>query len=126
MTRLSTRVSVAFVCVLFGVGCGGGSGSEEPSSEATSGGDLAMYERPIESTDVERGQKLFDDFCGDCHPGGESDVGPSLIDEPHTPGEIRKQTREGKGKMRPFSEKRLSDQDLESILAWLASVNAVK
>lgn len=107
------------------VACSGG--SESPKSEATSGGEgSASYEGPIQSTDAAGGKEKFEAFCGDCHPGGEADVGPSLIAEPHTPAKIRQQIREGSGKMRPFSEKRLSNADVETILAWLASVNAVK
>jgi mono/diheme cytochrome c family protein len=107
------------------VGCGGGSSAEEPSGEATSGGEAA-YAGPITSTDVAHGKEVFDNFCGDCHPDGGEDVGPSLIAKPHTPAKIRQQVREGAGKMRPFSEQRLSKDDLETVLAWLASVNAVK
>ena len=44
----------------------------------------------------------------------------------HSPAQIRKQIREGSGKMRPFSEKRLNKEDMESLLAFLASINAVK
>ena len=42
---------------------------------------------------------------------------PSLIAKAHTPGQLRKQIREGSGKMRPFSEKRLSNPDVESMPA---------
>lgn len=116
MTTLSLAVA----------GCGGGSkGSEEASGEATSGGE-AEYAGPIASTDVAHGKEVFDSFCGDCHPDGGEDVGPSLIADPHSPAKLRQQVREGGGKMRPFSEQRLSKDDLEAILAWLASVNAVK
>jgi mono/diheme cytochrome c family protein len=104
-----------------------GSGAEDPSgAEASSGDDLAQYEGPIASTDQGRGKELFEAHCEDCHPGGEEDVGPSLIADPHTPAQIRKQIREGSGKMKPFPEKRLSDDDLEALLAHLASINAVK
>jgi mono/diheme cytochrome c family protein len=109
--------------------CSGGSGSDETEvaePEATSGGDAAGYEGPIESTDVARGKEVFDNLCGDCHPDGGEDVGPSLIDDPHTPAQLRKQIREGSGKMRPFAERRLSGQDLEAVLAWMATVHAVK
>ena len=57
---------------------------------------------------MERGKELFSAHCDDCHPGGEEDVGPSLIGDPHTPPQIRKQVREGSGKMKPFPEKRLA------------------
>ena len=80
----------------------------------------------IASTDVDKGKELFDSFCEDCHPGGEEDVGPSLIAEPHSPAHLRQQIREGSGKMRPFSEKRLPGEDLEALLAYLQTINAVK
>lgn len=107
--------------------CGGskGGGGEEGGAESSSGGE-AQYAGPIASTDVAHGKESFDDFCGDCHPDGGEDVGPSLIATPHSPAKLREQIREGSGKMRPFPEQRLSKDDLESILAWLASVNAVK
>jgi len=104
--------------------CSGG--AEEGSSEATAGGDLSQYEGPIASTDVEMGRELFETHCDDCHPDGGEDVGPSLIEDPHSPGQLRRQIREGSGRMRPFSPGRLSDGDMEALLAYLASINAVK
>ena len=106
------------------VACGGG--AEEPSSEGSSGGEDAAYAGPIASTDVARGKEVFVANCDDCHPDGDEDVGPSLIADPHTPADLRKQVREGSGKMRPFPEKRVSNEDLEALLAYLASINAVK
>ena len=110
------------------LGCGGSAGgAEEPAEEeSTSGGDVSAYQGPMTSTDVDGGKELFETHCGDCHPGGEEDVGPSLIADPHTPARIRQQIREGSGKMRPFSEKRLSADRVEAILAYLASLHAVK
>ena len=122
------RVKVTvFGCVigLAAIGCGGG-GSSSGSSAASSGGEQSQYEGPITSTEVDRGKELFTSNCDDCHPGGESDVGPSLIANPHTPAQIRKQIREGSGRMKPFPEKRLSNEDVEAVLAFLASINAVK
>jgi mono/diheme cytochrome c family protein len=104
---------------------GGGGGGEEAAGEASSGGE-SEYAGPIASTDVAHGKEVFDSFCGDCHPDGGSDVGPSLLEDPHSPAQLRQQIREGSGKMRPFNEARLKKDDLEAILAWLASVNAVK
>jgi mono/diheme cytochrome c family protein len=106
------------------VGCGGG--ASEPSSPSSTGGEVTQYEGPMSSTDVGRGKELFGTFCDDCHPGGDADVGPSLIEKPHTPARIRQQIREGSGKMKPFPEKRVSKDDVEAILAYLASINAVK
>jgi mono/diheme cytochrome c family protein len=122
--RTQHKVIVASLALAM-FGCGGGTGAEEPSGEASSGGEAA-YAGPIASTDVAHGKEVFGNFCGDCHPDGGEDVGPSLIATPHTPAKLRQQIREGGGKMRPFAEQRLSKDDMESVLAWLASVNAVK
>ena len=123
--RTQAKILLATLTIALAA-CGGGSkGASEAEAESSSGGE-ASYEGPITSTDAESGKAKFDDFCGDCHPDGGEDVGPSLIATPHTPAKLRQQIREGGGKMRPFSEKRLSNEDMESILAWLASVNAVK
>lgn len=105
--------------------CGGGKSGEAAGADGSSGGE-SEYAGPIASTDVAHGKEAFDNFCGDCHPDGGEDVGPSLIATPHPPATLRQQIREGSGKMRPFPEARLNKEDLESILAWLASVNAVK
>jgi mono/diheme cytochrome c family protein len=123
--NLNHVVGVAAFCGLTLCACGGGA-SEPSSGETSTGGESAQYEGAITSTDAAHGKELFDTSCGDCHPGGESDVGPSLIAEPHTAPRIRQQIREGSGKMRPFSEKRLSNDDMEAVLAYLASINAVK
>jgi len=122
-------VRIAVVSILLSLSvsaCGGG--AEEPGGEESAGGENtgSVYEGPITSTDVAHGQEVFDMHCEDCHPGGEEDVGPSLIADPHTPARLRQQIREGSGRMRPFSAKRLSDQDLEDLLAYLQTINAVK
>ena len=124
--RTQVKILLATLAIALAA-CGkGGKGASEAEAEESSGGESASYEGPITSTDAEGGKAKFDDFCGDCHPDGGEDVGPSLIATPHSPAKLRQQIREGGGKMRPFSEKRLSNEDMESILAWLASVNAVK
>lgn len=122
------RIAVASILLCLAVGaCGGG--SKAPEGEESSGGEESgggAYEGPITSTDIAHGKEVFDTHCEDCHPGGEEDVGPSLIADPHTPAKLRQQVREGSGRMRPFSVNRLSDEDLEDLLAYLQTINAVK
>lgn len=112
------------MAVMMLAACGGA--KESTAADTSTGAELAQYEGPISSTDVEHGKEMFDALCGDCHPDGGEDVGPSLVADPHTPPQIRKQIREGSGKMKPFSEKRLGPDDMEAVLAYLASINAVK
>src|SRR5262245_4857257 len=106
MSTTINRTGMMLGAALLWAGCGGG-GAEEPSGEGSesSGGDIVQYQGPIASTDVDHGKDVFTNNCDDCHPGAEEDVGPSLIANPHRPEDIRKQVREGSGKMRPFSEK---------------------
>lgn len=128
-TGLALGMSLAGVVALHACGGGGGGGgaaSEPSAGESTSGGEGGEYAGAIASTDVERGKALYGTFCDDCHPNGGEDVGPSLIDHAHTPAQLRKQIREGSGKMKPFPEKRVSKDDLEAILAYLDSIKAVK
>lgn len=107
--------------VSLAIGCGGGAGSaggtDAEGGQPSAGGDLSQYEGPLTSTNVDAGKETFEMFCGDCHPDGEDDVGPSLIEHQNTPAALRKQIREGSGRMRPFSTKRLSDQQVEDMLA---------
>jgi hypothetical protein len=132
VATISIKTGLLAAGLLLAIGCGSSGSSEEPEGEGseTSGGEEGGgegdYEGPITSTEVDRGKELFSTHCDDCHPGGEEDVGPSLIADPHSPADLRKQVREGSGKMRPFPEKRLSNEELEAVLAYLASINAVK
>lgn len=115
---------VAGLALAASIGCGG-TGAEAPEGSSSSGGEASSYAGPIASTDLERGAERFETFCGGCHPGGEEDVGPSLIADPHSPERVRQQIREGSGRMRPFSQARLSDADMETVLAYMASIGAV-
>ncbi len=121
--RIHMRALGMSVGILAAMGCGGGSSG---GAEESSGGESSAYEGPVASTDVELGKEKFTDFCDDCHPDAQSGEGPSLIEHAHTAARIRQQIREGSDKMRPFSEARLSNENMEAILAYLASVNAVK
>lgn len=121
--RIEKRLVLGMVAGLSA--CGGG-GAASPGSAETAGGDLSLYEGPITSQDVELGMNKFVLFCDDCHPDGEAGDGPSLVADTHTPAQVRKQVREGSGKMRPFSAQRLNDADLEAVLAYLQSIHAVQ
>lgn len=121
----SSSLTLLLLPLLLAVGCG--SSAESGEAEQSAGGESASYEGPVGSTDAVAGKDKFDTFCSDCH--GEGGVGgdaPDLTAEAHTPAQLRQQIREGSGKMRPIPEKRLSGEDMETVLAYLASINAVK
>jgi mono/diheme cytochrome c family protein len=62
--------------------------------------------------------------CAGCHGAeGEGNVGPALAG--HTREQVFRQVRTPKGNIMPaFSEERLSDADVEQIVAWIDSLGA--
>ena len=127
--RTAMRLTTFAVCLTGAMACGGGAsggGPEAPVGDTTSGGE-ASYAGPIASTDTVLGKARFGMFCADCHGDDASgDVGPALKDIGWTPAKLRQQVREGSGRMKPVAAGRLSDQDLEAVLAWLGTIGAVK
>ena len=61
------------------------------------------------------GQRLFYQYCYQCHPGGGAGLGPSLNDKPLPEVVIKEQIRRGVGDMPGFSETILSDGEVAAI-----------
>jgi mono/diheme cytochrome c family protein len=96
--------------------CGG------PAGETREPGEVAaQYQGPIESTDVARGEELYNSLCMSCHGGGA----PALEGLGWEPGLMRQQIREGGGRMPAIRESRLSAPDLEAILAFMTTNGGV-
>ena len=110
------RFHAGMLSVLVLAACGGGAGAEEPDRIA------AEYEGPIASTDVARGEELFNGLCMACHAGGA----PALQGIGWEPAAMRRQIREGEGRMPAISESRLSAEDLEALLAYMVTIGAVQ
>ena len=116
-------------------GCGGGGEAEEGGEgEETSGGEPdehgtpdASYEGAVTSTDVTGGQQVYADFCSGCHQEGNGGSGaaPAVNDIGWSPARMRQQIREGEDSMPAFSASVLSDEQLESLMAYLVSTNGV-
>lgn len=66
-----------------------------------------------------RGERLFHRWCYQCHPGGESGLGPAINDRPLPHLAIRTQIRKGVGAMPAFGDDLLSDTDVSAIIAYL-------
>ncbi|MCA9528735.1 MAG: cytochrome c [Myxococcales bacterium] len=90
-------------------------------SSASAGGEAA-YAGPITSDDVATGQVVFQTYCNSCHPGGEKGKGPNLHDVGIHPAKARMFIREGSGRMPAFNKSRISDDQLEAVLAYLATM----
>lgn len=69
----------------------------------------------IKNDQVAQGQAIFMENCHQCHPGGAAGLGPALNDKPLPAFLIRTQVRAGLGQMPSFSEKEISDADLEAL-----------
>lgn len=124
-----TRATVCF-CVLtvsglsLGlVGCGGGGGGGGASGGGGTSGGESPYAGPIASSDVALGQQRYDSRCGNaCHNSGG---GPPLANIGWTAERMRRQIREGSGGMAPIGVSRLSNEDMEAVLAYLVTIGAV-
>ncbi len=76
--------------------------------------------------DLARGRQVFDRACGRCHPGGEEDVGPRLVNKNLDWPRMQKQIREGVGRMRPISLTKLPDANLPALQTYLRSIHALR
>lgn len=113
------RLFVALAFVVPMAACGGG--AAEGAGEGTTVAD--QYQGPVQSDDIATGEQLFTDVCGTCHMGGD---GPDLTAETHGVATIRQTVREGDGDMPPLRPDRLSDEDLEAVLAYMVSIQAAE
>jgi mono/diheme cytochrome c family protein len=110
-------LALSAVPVLALAACGGGGGAaRDPGAVA------AAYAGPIGSTDVEGGRELYENVCNSCHAGGA----PGLDDIAWTAAAMRQQIREGEGRMPAITSSRLSDEDMERVLAYMVTIGAVR
>jgi mono/diheme cytochrome c family protein len=73
---------------------------------------------PLQTAEERRGQALFFEFCHQCHPHGESGLGPAINSNPAPLFAFRQQVRRGLGAMPAFSDEIISDGDLDALLAY--------
>lgn len=86
---------------------------------------LAKYEGPIQSSDVEAGEQVFTRVCVSCHDG-EGGSTPALEGLKSDPAQVRMQVREGEGEMPAIGLSKLPNDQLESLLAYLVTIDAVQ
>jgi mono/diheme cytochrome c family protein len=107
---VSARAGIALLALALAA-CGGAKRGEPVA------GDFASDEAK-----VRRGELLFDQHCHKCHTGGEAALGPSLNDKPLPKFAMHLQTRAGVGAMPGFSEKQLSDEEVDAITSYLKAL----
>ena len=69
------------------------------------------------------GQAVYDKTCKVCHgPEGQGNAGPALVPFEFDDEQLLAKVREGGGEMPPISERRLSDDDVKQIAAYLRTL----
>lgn len=111
---LTKRLFMVCVSAIALGACGGASGGGGTSDGA------AQYAGPIGSSDVARGQEVYESICAGCHSNG-----PALENLGWDAARVRQQIREGSGRMPPIRETRVSAEDMEAVLAYLATIGGV-
>jgi mono/diheme cytochrome c family protein len=71
-----------------------------------------------------RGEKVFLVHCDKCHPGGEAGLGFALNNKPLPGVLIRKQVRWGLGAMPSFPAERISEGQLDDLVAYIKALRA--
>lgn len=84
------------------------SGTSAPAPSGKSGGN------------AEAGKAVFATNCNVCHPNGGAAVGPALKGK--EADAIKKQVRNGGAQMPPFPASKISDQQLEDIIAYIKTL----
>jgi mono/diheme cytochrome c family protein len=69
-----------------------------------------------------RGETVFARHCEMCHTRGEAALGPALNDKPLPGFLIAFQVRHGVGAMPAFSEREISDTELDDLLAYVKAL----
>ncbi len=95
-------------------------------SGGTTALSLASFDFPLVSTDVGTGSEVYAEFCEGCHPGGEKGDGPKIAGDGTSPAKMRWQVRSGGDDMPAFGPDKISDADLEALLAFTETFGAVK
>ena len=68
------------------------------------------------------GRIVYMQDCYKCHPGGEAGIGPSLNNKHLTAGLARYRVRHGGPRMPAFDRSRISDKQLDELMAYLSAL----
>ena len=82
-------------------------------------GEPLIGERQPPNAKIALGQQVFDRNCSQCHPGGESGLGPALNDKPLPQFAMKIQIRNGVGAMPRFSSAEISDEQVSAVTAYV-------
>jgi len=94
-------------------------------SAGTTAASLEDFDFPVGSTNVAAGTEVYAEFCEGCHPGGEEGDGPRIAGAGLSPSQVRWKVRSGGDDMPAFGADKISDSDLEALLAYGITLGAV-
>ena len=83
-----------------------------------------QHEPAVLNQEALLGQRVFMRECNGCHPQGDGGLGPALNDKPVPVAAIKLQVRQGLGAMPAFSEREISAQELDALLAFMSAEGA--
>jgi mono/diheme cytochrome c family protein len=112
MQRHVRAAIVAAACILV-VACGTARRSEPIA------GPL-----PVSDPQVAQGRIVFMRHCNQCHNEGEASLGPALNNVPAPPFLVRIQIRNGLGAMPAFPPEKISDAEMDALLAYVLALRA--
>jgi mono/diheme cytochrome c family protein len=83
--------------------------------------------RPLVTDDprITLGHRVFSQHCNQCHPGGAAGLAPSINDKPLPVGLMKTQVRKGLGPMPAFSEKEITDEELDGVIRYLKALRTL-
>jgi mono/diheme cytochrome c family protein len=76
----------------------------------------------ISDPKVALGQQVFDRNCQECHPRTAAGLAPGITDKPLPGWLIKFQVRHGLGAMPSFSEERISERELNAVVAYISKL----
>lgn len=110
---MTMRVSCIVLCALLASACSSARRGEPFTSE------------PLPQTpSIARGEQVFYEHCHQCHTGGEAALAPAINNKPLPGFMLRLQTRRGLGAMPAFPESKISDDELDDLVAYLKALIA--
>lgn len=110
---MRAEIGLALFCVLTAAACG-----------AQQRGEPAAPPIEPRTRAEQQGERLFHRFCYQCHPGGESGLGPAINDKPLPALAIRQQIRRGVGAMPAFPPDLLTDGQVDAITDYVKLLRA--
>lgn len=128
-TGWSWITTVALAAAVSASACGGKKAGEEAAEGAEAAGGavepLVITDQAEWDTLLAQGKETFDNSCGNCHPGGEADVGPKIAGHEESRASMEKQIRIGSGRMAPIGTGKLPESEMKGLLVYLSSIGAV-